>query len=101
MKTFAAFLVLSTGLTLASAAGVSAKEYNKRPHLDPGSQAKVSSVIASGLKDRSSGTGTSGDITNTGCGGLQVGPTETSGRPPREVIIVAKDIINVTKNCSK
>jgi hypothetical protein len=101
MKTFAAFLVLSTGLAFASAGGVSAKEYNKRTHLDPGSQAKVNAVIASGLKDRPFGANTSGDITNTGCGGLQVGPTETSGRPPREVIIVAKDIINVTKNCSK
>jgi hypothetical protein len=102
MKTLAAFLVLSTGLAFVSAAGVSAKEYNKRPHLDPGSQAKVNAVIASGIKDRPFGVDPSGgDITNTGCGGLQVGPTETSGRPPREVIIVAKDIINVTKNCSK
>jgi hypothetical protein len=102
MKTLAAFLVLSIGLVLVPAAGVSAKEYNKRTHLDPGSQAKVNSVIAKSRQEKPFGTDTSGgDITNTGCGGLQVGPTETSGRPPREVIIVAKDIINVTKNCSK
>jgi hypothetical protein len=102
MKTLAAFLVLSIGLLLVPAAGVSAKEYNKRAHLDPGSQAKVNSVIAKSRQEKPFGVDPSGgDITNTGCGGLQVGPTETSGRPPREVIIVAKDIINVTKNCSK
>lgn len=100
MKTIAAFLVLSISLGLGSPAAVFAKEYNKRDHLDPGSQAKVNAVIASGLKDKPFGADTSGgDVTNSGCGGLKVGNLNNSGRPPREVIIVARDIINVSKNC--
>jgi len=99
MKSFAAYLVLLMSFALASPAGVLAKEYNKRTHLDPGSQAKVNAVIAIGLKDRPFGADTSGGTTNSGCGGLKVGNLDNSGRPPREVIIVARDIINVSKNC--
>lgn len=98
MKTLAAFLITSVSLALVTSAGVSAKEYNQRTHLDPGSQAKVNSVIASSLKDRPFGTDTSRHTTS-GCGGLKIGNLDNSGRPPREVIIVARDIINVGKNC--
>ena len=99
MKTFAAFLITSLSLVLASPAGVSAKEYNQRTHLDPGSQAKVNAVIASSRKDSPFGADASGNTTNSGCGGLKIGNLDNSGRPPREVIIVARDIINVSKNC--
>jgi hypothetical protein len=99
MKTFSTYLTLTLCLALASPAGVSATEYNKRTHLDPGSQAKVNAVIAKSLKDKPFGADTSAGTKGSGCSDLKVGNTSNSGRPPREVIIVARDIINVNKNC--
>jgi len=92
-------MVLAMSLVFASQAGVSAKEYNQRPHLDPGSQAKVNSVIAGNLKDRTSDTDQSDSSINNSCGDLKIGNVDDSKRPPREIIIVAKDIINVGSNC--
>jgi hypothetical protein len=99
MKNVFGFLILSICFSLASPSYVLAKQYNKRDHLDPGSQAKVSKVIASAHKDNPFGIDTSGDTAKTGCGDVKVGNLDNSGRPPREVIIVARDIINVSKNC--
>ena len=92
--------VLVIGLSIGSIAGVSAKEINKRTHLDPGSQAKVNSVIAGSRKKQDFDSKKFGRITNEGCSDLIVGPTESnSRRQSREVIIVARDIINVNRNC--
>lgn len=99
MKISNAFLALSLSVVLASLSGVSAKEYNKRDHIDPGSQAKVNAAIANGLKDRPFNADTSNKTSTGGCGGLKIGNLNNSGRPPREVIIVARDIINVSRNC--
>ena len=102
MKAMVGFTVVALGLMAGSLNGASAKEFNQRPHLDPGSQAKVNSVIASGRRWRSAETNIFGRITNQGCGGLTIGDSrdpKDSKRPPREVIIVARDIINISKNC--
>lgn len=99
MKTVSSYLIVSICLGLASPAGVAAKEYNQRHHLDPGTQAKVSKVIASSHKENPFGVDTSGETVNSGCGDIKVGNLDNSGRPPREVIIVARDIINVAKDC--
>lgn len=99
MKPSAILMALSTSLVLASFTGLSAKEFNQRPHLDPGSQAKVNAVIAGGRKDRASDLSPNRRIINRGCGNLIVGNSNDSKRPPREVIIVARDIINVGGNC--
>jgi hypothetical protein len=90
---------MTLGLILGSLTGVSAKEINIRPHLDPGSQAKVNSVIASGQSKRNTNPESFGRITNDGCSDLIIGDFSDSKRPPREVIIVARDIINVNRNC--
>ncbi len=99
MKAMVGFTVVAFGLMAGSLSGASAKEFNQRPHLDPGSQAKVNSVIASGRRTRSVETKIFGRITNLGCGGLTIGDFTDSKRPPREIIIVARDIINISKNC--
>ena len=99
MKTMAGFAVITLGLIFGSLNSASGKEFNQRPHLDPGSQAKVNSVIADGRRKRSPVNKNFGRITNQGCGGLTVGDFSNSKRPPREVIIVARDIINISKNC--
>ena len=99
MKAMVGFTVVALGLMAGSLSGASAKEFNQRPHLDPGSQAKVNSVIASGWRWRSAETKIFRRITNQGCGGLTIGDFTDSKRPPREVIIVARDIINISKNC--
>ena len=99
MKIFAILTAVSMSLVLVSLADVSAKEYNQRSHLDPGSQAKVNAVIASGRRGGTSDTSPNSRITNEGCGELKIGNLNESGRQPREVIIVARDIINVAGNC--
>lgn len=99
MKNVFGFLILSICFSLASPAFVVAKEYNKRDHLDPGSQAKVNKVIAAAHKDNPFGIDASGDAVKSGCGDVKVGNLNNSGRPPRDVIIVARDIINVSNNC--
>ena len=91
--------VLTIGAMLGSLSGVSAKEYNQRPHLDPGSQSKVNSVIASNRKKEVFDSSRFGRITNDGCGDLNIGTVSDSKRPPREIIIVAREIINVNRNC--
>ncbi len=100
MKTTVTLSILAIGLILGSLADASAKEINQRQHLEPGLQAKVNSVIASGRRKRDFDPAKFGRITNEGCSDLIVGPAESnSRRPPREVIIVARDIINVNRNC--
>ena len=99
MRKFTILAAMAMGLMLAATGGVSGKEYNKRPHLDPGSQSKVNAVIASGRKDQTSKFGDNGRITNEGCGNLNVGQNNLSKRPAREIIIVARDIINVGGKC--
>ena len=99
MKIMLGLSAVALGLMIGSTNVVSAKEFNQRPHLDPGSQAKVSSVLAQGFRMRGTARKNFGRITNHGCGGLNVGVVSDSTRPPREIIIVARDIINVNTNC--
>ena len=99
MKTMLGLTAVALGLMIGSLNGATAKEYNQRPHLDPGSQSKVNSVIANGYRMRGTAGKKFGRITNQGCGGLTVGAVGDSARPPREIIIVARDIINVNTNC--
>jgi hypothetical protein len=99
MKIVTGFAAIALVMMIGATNGVSAKEYNKRPHLDPGSQAKVNSVIAKGRRMRGTDGGNFRRITNQGCGGLTVGAIGDTARPPREVIIVARDIININTNC--
>jgi hypothetical protein len=99
MKSLIILTAISVIGILANGVTVSAKEYNQRPHLDPGSQAKVNSVIASGRADKTSKFGENGRITNKGCGNLNIGQNNLSKRPAREIIIVARDIINVGGKC--
>ena len=99
MKTMMGLTVVAFGLLIGSLSGVTAKEYNQRPHLDPASQSKVNSVIANGYRMRGGAQKNFGRVSNVGCGGINIGAVDNSGRPPREVIIVARDIINVNTNC--
>jgi hypothetical protein len=99
MKTVTGLVAIALVMMIGATNGVSAKEYNKRPHLDPGSQAKVNSVIAKGHRLRGTRGSNFRRITNQGCGGLTIGAIGDTTRPPREVIIVARDIININTNC--
>ncbi len=99
MKTRTYAIFAGVGLVIGLLTSASAKEINHRPHLDPGSQAKVNSVVAEGLSRRKADPKKFGRITNDGCSDLIVGDLRGNARPPREVIIVARDIINVNRNC--
>ena len=101
-------LVTVVGSTSSPAA---AKEYNQRPFLAPGESAKVQRVISSGRAAQGHQFGLGGEgssspnasIVNTDCGKLSVGNVETTGRagqrPPRENIVIAREIINAPINC--
>ncbi len=49
MKTRTILTILTIGLIFGSLTGISAKEINQRPHLEPGAHARAMSVIAGGL----------------------------------------------------
>lgn len=94
------------GLTLAAMMvippQVGASEYNKRPHLAPRMQAKVNKAIAKSWHQRGRGRESFERVgSGEGCGNQVVGDFSKLKRPPREVIIVAKDIININRNCRR
>jgi hypothetical protein len=95
-----AFLLLAIGLVATQA---QAAEYNKRPFLDSGKQAKVERAIANGMLVTAQGQATASrfsNITNTNCGKLEVGNVkDTSHGVPKDVIVVTGDVINVAQNC--
>jgi hypothetical protein len=95
-----ALLLLAAALVTTQAHAV---EYNKRPFLDSGKQAKVESAIAKGMlvsAQRQATASRFSNITNTSCGKLEVGNVkDTSRGVPRDVIVVTGDVINVAQNC--
>ena len=96
--------ILIAGLSIAvalSAAPVLAKEYNKRQYLAPEQSAKVARTIAGA---RNQDGGQQGDVTNTGCGKLEIGnvkPDERGrrGRERDNVVVITGDVINVARGC--
>jgi hypothetical protein len=54
MKTPAILTILAIGYFFGSLTGISAKEINERPFLDPGAHARANAVIAGGLRLRTS-----------------------------------------------
>jgi hypothetical protein len=79
-----------------------AEEYNQRPHMDPSLNAKVSRAIAKSWQRHKKGRGSIGsDRTSDGCGDQIVGDFSGTNRRPREVIIVARDIIQINQNCRR
>jgi hypothetical protein len=54
MKTPAILTILAIGYFFGSLTGISAKEINERPFLDPGAHARANAVIAGGLRIRAS-----------------------------------------------
>ena len=79
-----------------------AGDYNQRPHLEPGMNAKVNRVIAKSWLERGKGKESFENVhSGKGCGNQVVGDFSNLKNPPREVIIVAQDIININQNCSR
>ena len=88
-----------------------AKEYNKRQHLAPEQRAKVDRVIARsrimasqiGQQGQLGQGGANGDVTNVGCGGLEIGNSvpdrRRRGRPQDNIVVVTGDVINVAQGC--
>jgi len=88
-----------------------AKEYNKRQHLAPEQRAKVDRVIARsrnttnqlGPNGQLGQGGANGDVTNVGCGGLEIGNSAPNprrrGQPVDNVVVVTGDVINVAQGC--
>ena len=96
------FAPLLLAATLVSA-HAHAAEYNKRPFLESGKQAKVERAIANGMLVTAQGEATASrfsNITNTSCGKLEVGNVKNTSRGvPKDVIVVTGDVINVAQNC--
>ena len=93
-----------------------AKEYNKRQHLAPEQRAKVDRVIAksrnssqlTGQSGQQGQQGSGGDVTNVGCGKLQIGGSPSDSRRNRdhrrrasrdEIVVVTGDVIHVARGC--
>lgn len=99
------FAALAIGSEVADAA-----EYNQRPFLGAGQNAKVQRAISGGrsVVGQQNGAGNNvinpnKTVVNTDCGKLSVGGVKTTGKPgerlPRENITVVKEVINAPTNC--
>ena len=64
MKTPAILTIVAIGLIFGSLTGISAKEINERPFLDPGAHARANAVIAGGLRLRTSKEEEEEEVTN-------------------------------------
>lgn len=93
----AALAIISTAASISSSHAV---EINPRFGMEPGVQSKVNKIYARTWRTRGGPKSyTSADF-GSGCGSLNVGPTiEKGADTPREVIIVAKEIINIGRRC--
>ena len=89
---------------------VSAAEYNQRPFLGAGQNAKVQRAISGSRSTIGQQNGAGNNVinpnktvVNTDCGKLSVGGVKTTGKPgerlPRENITVVKEVINAPTNC--
>lgn len=101
---YAMSIILKTLGTVVAIAMLShfvhAREYNKRPHMDPSVNAKVNRAIAKSWHKHKKGRGSIGsDRFSDGCGDQIVGDFSDTDNPPRQVIIVARDIIHVNQHC--
>ena len=99
-------LLMGLALTVIAftAAPASADQLNKRPHLAPDMRAKVNRVIARSWLERGRGADSFRQVgSGKSCGNQVIGGQQPSknGRPPRQTIIVAKDIININQNCRR
>ena len=98
VKAFGAILAATVMLPIAAGAS----DFNKRPHLDPSMNAKVNRVIAKSWLERGKGKESFENVrSGQGCGNQIVGDFSNMKNPPREVIIVAQDIININQNCRR
>lgn len=98
---FSARITFCTVLLALATLPVAAREYNERPHLDPATSAKVNRVIAESW--RTSGHGAESHVnvrSGNRCGSQVIGDVSDK-EAPREMIIVAKDIININNNCRR
>ena len=92
--------LLAAAVLLPMAAG--ANDFNKRPHLDPSANAKVNRAIAKSWLERGKGRESYVNVgSGKGCGNQIIGDFSNMKNPPREVIIVAQDIININQNCRR
>ena len=106
-------LIAGAGLVLAVShdpAPTAAKEYNKRQHLAPEQRAKVDRVIArsrnmTNQTGPNGQIGAGGDVSNVGCGGLEIGnsapQSRRRGRPTDNIVVVTGDVINVAQGCRR
>lgn len=98
---FSARITVCTVLVALATLPAAAREYNERPHLDPATSAKVNRVIAESW--RTSGHGAESHVnvrSGNRCGSQVIGDFSDQDAP-REMIIVAKDIININNNCRR
>ncbi len=93
----AALAIISTTAFMSSS---QAAEINPRFHVEPGTQSKVNKIYARVWRTRGGPKSYTSADTGSGCGSLNVGPTiEKGADAPREVIIVAREIINIGRRC--
>lgn len=98
----AIFLTALVAVFTATALHVSAEEYNRRPHLDPNIRAKVNRAIAKSWLQRGHGAKSHIRVgSGKSCGSQVIGDFSNTKRKPREIIIVAKDVININQNCRR
>lgn len=111
-RNIARIVVLAGGIAafVATDLTASAAEYNQRPFLGSGQNAKVQRAISGGRSIVGQQKGAGGNVinpnktvVNTDCGKLSVGGVKTTGKPgerlPRENITVVKEVINAPTNC--
>jgi len=97
-KMIAVFALGAVALPQITYAG----EYNKRPHLKPSIQAKVNRAIAMSWRHRGKGKQSFKHVrSGEGCGDQIIGDFSGSRTSPREVTIVAQDVIYINQNCRR
>lgn len=102
MRTIQKTIVALTMASVVVPQLASANDFNKRPHLEPSMQAKVNRVIAKSWLQRGKGKESFENVrSGQGCGNQVIGDFSNMENPPREVIIVAQDIININQNCRR
>ena len=93
--------VLAALFVMAWASPGNAQEINQRTHLAPAQAAKLARVVAAGRRDAAAFASERNSAQFSECGSVTIGDFSEQKRPPRDVVIVVGDIINVNRNCGR
>ncbi len=96
------FLTVLAALAIfAMGSPADAQEINQRTHLAPAQASKLARVVAAGRRDAAAFASQRNSAQLSQCGSVTIGDFSEQKRPPRDIVIVTGDIINVNRNCGR